>query len=52
MSEGRSEDLQANDFDGQCQNLSDYPVEVLNPKLRLKELTAWGCLYFQRAVQR
>lgn len=32
MSEGRSKDLQTNDFDGQAQNLLDYPTEVRNLK--------------------
>lgn len=49
LSEGRSEHLQTNDFDEQCRNL---PPKSSIQNLGLKDLTACGCLCFQRAEQR
>lgn len=46
---GRSEDLQANDFDGQCQILPDYPIEVRNPKLGAQGIDCLGLLVFSKS---
>lgn len=49
MSEGRSKDLQANDYDGECQNLPDYPIKVRNPKLEAQGIDCLGLLVFSKS---